>query len=170
MESSLAVRLVVPGELVYRDLAIRTIAEASRLVSRRRLAGANGGARGESTAQNLDLTDPFDAELVSAFSEIFNNIALYSYDQKSGDIEVEIQLSQEQVSIVLRDTGDAFDIEAVPPPELESMPQGGMGIHIARAFVDELDYQAGPPNVWRLTKRASMSAAVSKQAMVSDGE
>ena len=152
MESSLAVRLVVPGELVYRDLAIRTIAEASRLVSRRRLAGANGGTRGESTAQNLDLTDPFDAELVSAFSEIFNNIAMHAYQAEAGTIEIRLGLAPDHLEIEITDRGHSFDIASVPPPD--ALPEHGMGIHLARMMLDELHYEPGPPNVWRLIKYA----------------
>lgn len=170
MMSALAVRLVVPGELAYRDLAIRTIAEACRLVSSVRRAAAKNGREREDSDDDIDLSNRFDAEMVSAFSEIFNNIALYSYGQKSGDIAVEIALSDDAMSVTLRDTGDSFDIDDVPAPELDSLPQHGMGIHIARAFVDELDYQPGPPNVWRLTKRAMSSNTSVSSAGAADAE
>jgi len=41
------------------------------------------------------------------------------------------------------------------PAELddESLPEGGMGIHIAKTMLDEMTYEPGPPNLWRLCKR-----------------
>ena len=33
----------------------------------------------------------------------------------------------------------------------------GMGIHIARALLDEVIYEPGPPNLWRLHKQLSPS-------------
>jgi hypothetical protein len=32
-------------------------------------------------------------------------------------------------------------------------PEGGMGIHIAKTMLDEISYEPGPPNLWRLMKR-----------------
>ncbi len=150
------IHLKVPGELVYRDVAIRTVAAACRLV--------RDGATTSSPAVPLDLSDEFDAELVSAVSEIFNNIVLHGY-QVPGDhpgsppppIDFELRLNDYSLEIVITDHGSAFDIESVQPPELESLPEGGMGIHIARSCVDALDYVPGPPNRWRLTKRANRS-------------
>lgn len=140
-----AIRLVVPGDLRYRDLAIRTVAAACRLVG-----AEDGGAGG---AERLDLRRRFDAEVVSAFSEIFNNIAIHGYaGGTTGDIVIEMSPRRDALDMTISDTGLPFDIDEIPTPELEQLPEGGMGIHIARACLDALDYTPGPPNVWRLTK------------------
>jgi anti-sigma regulatory factor (Ser/Thr protein kinase) len=147
VSSASTIRLTVPGELRFRDVAVRAVAAACRLV------GADRAATGAPTDHALDLSDHWDAEVVSAFSEIFNNIAIHAYGAgAAGDIAIEMTPARDHLAIVVSDHGAAFDLSQIPSPELESLPEGGMGIHIARACVDELHYTAGPPNTWRLTK------------------
>ena len=101
----------------------------------------------------LDLSDRFSAEMVSAVSEIFNNIAIHGFaDRPAGEIAIEMTVAGDHLAIEICDEGAAFDLSQVPKPELDKLPEGGMGIHIAKACVDELDYTPGPPNVWRMTK------------------
>jgi serine/threonine-protein kinase RsbW len=53
----------------------------------------------------------------------------------------------------MTDTGQSFDPDTIGPPELDELPEGGMGLFIMRSFMDEVDYHPGPPNVLRLKKR-----------------
>jgi serine/threonine-protein kinase RsbW len=149
------IRLTMPADLRYRDVAVRAVAEACRLVSRSRYAyGSHPQVHhSASTTQTLDLSDRFAAEVVSAVSEIFNNIAIHGYGgEGSGDVTLEMRIRGDRLVIVISDQGSAFDPSQVPLPELDALPEGGMGIHIAKACMDELDYTPGPPNVWRMTK------------------
>jgi serine/threonine-protein kinase RsbW len=148
-----AIRLVVPGTLHYRNVAVRVVAEACRLVT----GGGAVGATQADTSSMVDLSHSFDAEFVSAFSEIFNNIVIHAYERRGGgDIEMLLAPTTTSLVVEIRDRGRSFDISAVPAPELDSLPEGGMGIHIARALVDVVDYEPGgsgaAPNVWRLIK------------------
>ena len=144
------IRLTVPGTLEHRDLAVRVVAEACRLVS----GGAAARADGDSLDGSYDLRHPFDAAFVSAFAEIFNNIAIHAYARNGGGtVDITIEATADELVVDVIDTGRAFDIDAVPEPALDSLPEGGMGIHIARTMLDEIDYQAGPPNRWHLRKR-----------------
>ena len=144
------IRLTVPAALEFRELALRTVAEACRLV--RGHSGAPVPLA--SGSQNFDLSDRFSAEMVSAVSEIFNNIAIHSYGgEATGEVLIEMELAGSQLAVQISDHGMAFDPKDVPSPELEQLPEGGMGIHIARALLDEVDYEPGPPNLWRLVKR-----------------
>jgi anti-sigma regulatory factor (Ser/Thr protein kinase) len=159
MAQAATIRLVVPGQLQYRNVAVRVVFETCRLVSGGAIGPAGGSAAAD-TAQTIDLTNRFDAEFVSAFSEIFNNIAIHAYQRRGGgDIEITLTPSVSGLAVEIRDHGVSFDIETVPPPELESLPEGGMGIHIARALVDDVQYvpgrSGGSPNIWRLTKYVS---------------
>jgi len=151
------IRLSVPGTLRYRPIAVRAVAEAARLVS-----GSPQRDAKNPTIDPLahDVRHPFDTAVVSAFMEIFNNVAIHAYQRKGGGaIEIEIALSKDAIIIEVRDDGRAFDIEDVAqlPAELdeESLPEGGMGIHIAKTMLDEMTYVPGPPNLWRLCKRLS---------------
>jgi hypothetical protein len=153
------IRLCIPGTLRYRAIAVRLVAEAARLVS--------GSTRHDpkDTLAN-DVRDPFDTAVVSAFAEIFNNVAIHAYDRRGGGIiEIAITPDERELTIELTDQGTPFDIDGVPPlpSELdeESLPEGGMGIHIAKTMLDEMTYEPGPPNLWRLRKRLPASVAVS---------
>jgi anti-sigma regulatory factor (Ser/Thr protein kinase) len=145
------IRLTVPGTLRYRPVAVRVVAEAARLVS-------------ESVRVDpkdplvLDVRDPFDTAVVSAFMEIFNNIAIHAYQRREGGlIELSITPGDRELVIELRDDGRPFDLGGVVPlPSVDdddSLPEGGMGIHIAKTMLDEITYEPGPPNLWRLCKR-----------------
>ena len=108
--------------------------------------------------QTHDVRHPFDTAVVSAFMEIFNNIAIHAYQRKGGGrIEISIALSKDSIVIDVKDDGRPFDIDGVAelPAELDddSLPEGGMGIHIAKTMLDEMIYEPGPPNLWRLCKR-----------------
>lgn len=140
----------MPATLRYRDVAVRTVTAACHLI------GCAEGEAKNRDAASLDLQRDFDAQFISAFSEIFNNIAIHAYE-RSGDGEVTLTLlpGADHLELEIRDEGKAFDISKVQAPELESLPEGGMGLHIARACLDSLDYQAGPPNIWRLRKHLS---------------
>jgi anti-sigma regulatory factor (Ser/Thr protein kinase) len=151
----LPIRLTVPGTLRYRAIAVRAVAEAARLVS---ASNPSGKDDARSDAGPLEVRDPFDTAVVSAFAEIFNNIAIHAYDRKGGGaIEIAIATTKDEIVIEVKDHGTPFDIGGVAPlpTELDSdtLPEGGMGIHIAKTMLDEMSYQPGPPNLWRLCKR-----------------
>lgn len=149
------IRLTSPCTLRHRALAVRLVAETCRLV------------RGEGTADEqlmgYDLRDPFDAEIVSAFAEIYNNIVLHAYGRREGEtIDIAFHIAAGTLTIEIRDTGVTFDPTLVPEPDLDALPEGGMGLHIARAMLDEVVYEPGPPNLWRLTKRHRPGATTTK--------
>jgi len=145
------IRLIVPGTLRYRSIAVRVVAEAARLVS-------CSSQRDPKDLLDTDVRHPFDTAVVSAFMEIFNNVAIHAYNRKGGGlIEIEITPTDAELVIQVKDTGHPFDIDEVAPlpSDLDeaSLPEGGMGIHIAKTMLDEMTYKPGPPNLWRLCKR-----------------
>ena len=142
------IRLSVPGTLSHRAIAVRVVAEACRLVSNPE------GRASVDIGGEFDLRRSFDAEFVSAFAEIYNNIAIHAYQRKNlGNIEIDVVAAPDGLVVEISDHGRTFDINAVPEPPLDQLPEGGMGIHIARTMLDEVVYQPGPPNRWRLVKR-----------------
>ena len=153
------IRLSVPGTLRYRDLAVRIVAEAARLVS-------CSTQRAPNDVFDRDVRDPFDSAVVSAFSEIFNNVAIHAYQRKGGgSIEIAITPTERDLVIEVADHGRAFDLDEVPPLpselDADALPEGGMGIHIAKTMLDEISYEPGPPNLWRLRKRLPGGARAS---------
>jgi anti-sigma regulatory factor (Ser/Thr protein kinase) len=92
--------------------------------------------------------------VVSAFGEAFNNVAIHGFrGQPPGSVDIEISWTEEQIVIQMSDSGRSFDPDAVPELALDDLPEGGMGIFIMRSFMDEIEYEAGPPNVLRMVKR-----------------
>src|SRR5262245_43618328 len=134
------IRLEVLGEIQYRDVALRTVSSACRLT-----LPPGHPAREPST---------FQAHLVSAVGEAFNNIALHGYRRRlPGLIEIEISFDDGWLTVEVRDTGESFDPRTVSPPDLDAIPESGLGIFIMRSCVDAVDYRAGRPNVLKLVKR-----------------
>lgn len=171
MDERGVIRLTVPADLRFRDVAVRLVAEACRMVVRPRPIQQSPAAAATTSSTQLDLSDRFSAEMVSAVSEIFNNIAIHGFaDRPAGEVEIEVTVAGDHLAVEICDQGAAFDLSQVPKPELDKLPEGGMGIHIAKACVDELDYIPGPPNVWRMTKytngaRLEKSRRVSNQPL-----
>jgi len=145
MESRL-IRLTAPCSLRHRALAVRLVAEACRLV--------RGERSGDDLGPGFDVRDPFDVAVVSAFAEIYNNVALHACaGMIEPQVELRIMADDDGLTVELVDPGRAFDPANVASPDLDALPEGGMGLHIARAMLDTVDYEPGPPNLWRLTKR-----------------
>ncbi len=104
-----AIRLTVPGTLRYRAIAVRVVAEAARLVS-------GSAQRDPDDELAHDVRHPFDTAVVSAFMEIFNNVAIHAYQRKGGGtIEIAITPGKDQLVIEVQDSGRPFDIDDVAP-------------------------------------------------------
>ncbi|HOU39914.1 MAG TPA: ATP-binding protein [Promineifilum sp.] len=87
--------------------------------------------------------------------EASTNIIEHAYgDEGVGDIAISYAVEDDGFTIVLRDTGQAFDPGDVPPPpaisgtampadELaDQMRIGGLGLHFIRNLMDEVTYTA----------------------------
>lgn len=144
--------LRVPGTLEYRSLALRCVSEACKIAQADEWEAA-----------------ALEAHAVSALGEAFNNVAIHAYAERAGDVTVEISWNREEMVIQLTDHGLSFDPEGVELPDLDSLPEGGMGLFIIRSFMDEVEYQAGPPNVLRMTKHRSSQTAGEMAPLSSPG-
>jgi anti-sigma regulatory factor (Ser/Thr protein kinase) len=104
---------------------------------------------------------PLDAEslfqLDVALFEIFVNIVRYGYPAGAGEIRLTVRLEPASVYLEIRDHGIPFNPQAAPAPALDNIlggkKKGGLGIHLARTFSDEMSYRReGPENVLVLRK------------------
>src|SRR3954447_3849344 len=131
------IRIQMLGILDHRDVALRAVSAACKLVTRR----PQGPAWTE-----------FRMQVVSAVGEAFNNIVLHGYaGRDDGVVEMEIRTRRDRISIELRDYGASFDPTTVPAPDFDSLPESGFGLFIIRAFMN-ISYRPGRPNVLTLTK------------------
>jgi serine/threonine-protein kinase RsbW len=81
-----------------------------------------------------------------AVDEACSNIVEHAYNgMNEGDIECTCDHNEEALTIILRDHGQPFDIDAVPSPdisnELEDRRVGGLGVFLIREFMDEVRYE-----------------------------
>lgn len=135
-ESTKLVTLRFPASLTYRHVAIDLI---TALV-------------GEVTHADRD----FRNQLVTAFGEAFNNIVIHGYrDRGTGMIDIEAEMSATQMILRLIDSGREVAFKDVEPPDLDAMPESGMGVFMIYSLVDDVLYSAGPPNVLSLVKRTN---------------
>jgi len=136
------IKIQMVGRLQHRDLVLRSVAAACKLVNPR-----------TDTAWN-----DFRTQVVTAVGEAFNNVVLHSYEgQDEGIVEIEIQTRPDHICIELRDWGESFDPESVPLPDFESLPESGFGIFIIKTLM-EIHYTPGKPNVLTLSKSLVSSA------------
>jgi serine/threonine-protein kinase RsbW len=101
-----------------------------------------------------DLSLDIEHSVVSAFGEAFNNVCMHSYRDGAGDVAIEVELDPERLLVRLRDRGVGFDPKAVRAPDLDALPEGGLGIFIMlRAMDDVRWYHEDGENVVALEKR-----------------
>jgi anti-sigma regulatory factor (Ser/Thr protein kinase) len=55
--------------------------------------------------------------------------------------------------LTIEDYGASFDPLTAQVPDLDALPESGLGIYIMRSLMDEVTYQPGRPNVLNLSKR-----------------
>ena len=93
------------------------------------------------------------ADLKLAITEACSNSIRHAYDEgRVGTVEVRYELSADRLSVEVLDEGSGFDpeVKRMDPDELD---EGGLGIAIIRALVDELDIESnGSGSALRFTK------------------
>ncbi len=104
-------------------------------------------------------SDDFIYLVELAVSEICTNIIQHSYLMTGGEIRGRLTLLADGIQVDLYDDGESFDPATIPEPapQLDSLSEGGYGLHIVRQIMDEVTYQANTPNGnhWRLIKYTS---------------
>lgn len=90
-----------------------------------------------------------------AVDEACTNIVEHGYRGAGGAIAVSFDSDGELVRVVICDRGAHFDPASVPAADLtsglEERPIGGLGWHLIRESVDEIDYEREPSGGNRLT-------------------
>jgi serine/threonine-protein kinase RsbW len=143
------IRMEMLGRLQHRDLVLRSVAAACKLVT--------------PPADNKALHE-FRMQVVTAVGEAFNNIVLHSYaGRDDGVVEMDIKTQPDHISIEFRDWGDSFDPDSVPLPDLENLPESGLGIFIIKTLMD-ISYAPGHPNVLTLSKSLETSGTQAYEA------
>lgn len=95
-----------------------------------------------------------------AADEASTNIIEHAYTGiKGGKIEIDCDISNNELKIVMRDQGKSFDPSIVPEPnikaDLSERKIGGLGMYLMRKLMDDVYYQSSSEtgNTLTLIKR-----------------
>lgn len=124
--------------LEHRDVVLRAAAVACKQVTKHPETAAFGD---------------FRIQVISAIGEAFNNVVLHAYaGRRDGRVKLRIRSRPNEIHIELRDWGHSFDPQAVPQPDLDKLPESGLGLYIIHSFM-EVSYSRGRPNILILNKK-----------------
>ncbi len=147
----MAERSIGPQEAVDGELKLEL---AARLPEIARLVEAF-----EAFAERLRFPPEAVHQVTLVLDELVTNIVTYGVKPgETAPITVQLSHGGGVLKIVLSDPGRPFDPLTVKPPDttatLEERQIGGLGVHLARSFMDSLDYRYdGGKNHLTLIKR-----------------
>ena len=130
-----------PGDIAYRYVVLRAVAAVCKLAINEVCGRSVPG-------------DGFTNQVVSAVGEAFNNIALHCYQDRPTDIvRVRMTIESNVLHLTIEDYGASFDPLTARLPDLDTLPESGLGVFIMRSLMDDVTYRPGRPNVLSLLKR-----------------
>ena len=97
-----------------------------------------------------ELDESATYRLTLAVDEIATNIITHGYQEQglTGDIVISIEATEQTLTVILEDTGIAYDPRTRGMPTAEDLDKplserdiGGLGIYLALQGVDRFDYQ-----------------------------
>ena len=95
-----------------------------------------------------------------AADEASTNIIEHAYaGVENGRIEIDCNITGDELKIVMRDNGKSFDPSSVPEPnvkaDLTERKIGGLGMYLMRKLMDEVSYESLPKggNILTMIKR-----------------
>ncbi len=96
-------------------------------------------------AQAAGLNEKTSFEVRMAVDEACANIIRHSYGgSEEGEIALRCELVEGDFVITIRDQGQPFDPDAIPPPDLEcglaDRSEGGLGLYFMRCLMDEVHF------------------------------
>ena len=117
------------------------------------------GAWVEAFSRQAQLSPAVQAALDHALVEWVTNVISYAFEA-AGEHEVILRFraTENEARIEVEDDGREFDPRTVPPVDvtapLEARGIGGLGIHMIRQLMDEVEYRREPArNILTLIKR-----------------
>ncbi|MDZ7684327.1 MAG: ATP-binding protein [Gammaproteobacteria bacterium] len=94
-----------------------------------------------------DVPSEFSVTLHVLLDELLTNIVFYGYPEEKEGLAIDVALEFTETTAILSisDNGISFDPLKVPPPDtstpLEQRDPGGLGIHMCRKLVDDIQYE-----------------------------
>ncbi|HUM15938.1 MAG TPA: anti-sigma factor antagonist [Candidatus Nitrosotalea sp.] len=103
----------------------------------------------------LGVPRPTQAELLLAVGELCANSIEHAYEGRPGQpIHVSVRAYDDRIEIEIEDWGKAFDAARYVEPDLDTLPDHGMGIHLVRRIADSvsIDVERERGTRWTLIK------------------
>jgi len=91
--------------------------------------------------------------IILAVDEACTNIIRHQYQGRSDeriDVEARFNCEARTVEFVLRDYGQVRDARLFQGRDIQDLRPGGLGLHIIREIMDEVEYSAAPGGGMRL--------------------
>jgi serine/threonine-protein kinase RsbW len=113
----------------------------------------------ESVGRRWQLAPKIVLQLNLVLDELFTNVVSYGFDNNSAQqVDLTLKLSDDHIQATMVDSGRPFDPTKPPDPELdlplEEQDIGGLGIFLARKYVNDLQYRReGEKNIITLVKK-----------------
>ncbi|MBL93763.1 MAG: Phosphoserine phosphatase RsbU [Alphaproteobacteria bacterium MarineAlpha3_Bin5] len=96
------------------------------------------------------------SDIVLAVDEACQNIIRHAYKaNEDGEISIEIRKRDSAMIILLRDYAEAIDVSKVKPRDLNDIKPGGLGTHLIREVMDDVNFLSPPfdgGNLLRMVK------------------
>ena len=102
-------------------------------------------------ARQIGFSDKEIYAIQLAADEASSNIIEHAYAGiKGGKLEIDVNTSDNELKIIMRDRGRSFDPSSVPEPnvkaDLSERKIGGLGMYLMRKLMDEVSYESSPDN------------------------
>ena len=109
------------------------------------------------TALFCGFSDKDTGDILLAVDEACQNVIRHAYgSEDEGDMSIEIRRRSDAMIVVIRDFADPVDISKIKPRDLDDLRPGGLGTHLIREVMDEVDFLPPPidgGNLLRLVKK-----------------
>jgi len=136
-DSVLQVEVIIPTQTKYLDL-IGSIGEQIA----KKLDEFSGDREALAYHLNLVLTEATT-----------NAIKHGNYNDPKDTVRIIIHIHQSELSIKVYDHGQGFDLQQVPPPDLDHPKECGMGLFFIKSLMDTVTYtRQGDCNVLEICK------------------
>lgn len=87
-----------------------------------------------------------------AVGEICNNVIKHAYGSEAGrPIAIALSVFPDRFVVDVEDEGEPYDPRGYTPPDLDAVPESGMGLFLVRRTVDEVAFDTARPRGTRWT-------------------